>query len=355
MAKAVPAKTLFGDIKSYIEKARLQTAQAVNASLVALYWQIGKRIRQEILKDKRADYGEQIVATLSRQLVQEYGSGFSEKSLQRMVQFYRVFPQGKIVASLMRQLGWSHFVEIIPIADSLKRDFYAEMCRMERWSVRTLRDKIRGMLFERTAIAKKPSKLIKMELAKLSREDHLTPDLVFRDPYTLDFLGLKEGHTERDLETAILKMLEEFLLELGSDFTFLARQKRISVDYIDYYLDLLFYHRGMRRLVAIELKLGKFTAADKGQMELYLRWLDKYERKEGEEAPLGLILCAEKSSQHVELLELEKSRIRVAQYLTQLPSKRLFVQKLHEAVVLAKEQTGKSGSLRNRQHVEKNL
>lgn len=341
MAKIASVKTLFGDIKSYIERARLQTAQAVNAGLVTLYWQIGKRIKQEILRGKRAEYGGEIVATVSRQLVREYGSGFSEKSLQRMVQFYKIFPQEKIVASLMRQLSWSHFVEIIPIEDTLKREFYAEMCRIEQWSVRTLRAKIRGMLFERTAIAKKPAKLIKMELAKLSKEDQLTPDLVFRDPYTLDFLGLKEGHTEKDLEAAILKMLEEFLLELGSDFTFLARQKRISVDYVDYYLDLLFYHRGMRRLVAIELKLGKFTAADKGQIELYLRWLDKYERKVGEEAPLGLILCAEKSNQHVELLELEKSGIRVAQYLTQLPPKKLFTQKLQEAVVLAKEQAHK--------------
>lgn len=340
MTKQLSAKTLVGDIKFYIDQARLKTAQAVNASLVTLYWQIGRRIRQEILKGKRAEYGEEIVATVSRQLTEEYGQGFSRRNLFHMVRFVEVYPDFRIVQALPAQLGWTHLIELLPMKDPLKRNFYAEMCRIEKWSTRTLEAKIRGMLFERTAIAKKPAQLIKMELAKLSKEDRLTPDLVFRDPYTLDFLKLKDGHTEKDLETAILKMLEEFLLELGSDFTFLARQKRISVDYVDYYLDLLFYHRGMHRLVAIELKLGKFTAADKGQMELYLRWLDKYERKIGEEAPLGLILCAEKSSQHVELLELEKSGIRVAQYLTQLPSKKLFAKKLHEAVVLAKEKRG---------------
>lgn len=322
----------------------MQTAQAVNAGLVTLYWQIGKRIRQEILKNKRAEYGEKILQTLSAKLIPEYGRGFSRRNLFNMVRFAEGYPDPKIVQALPAQLGWTHFIELLSIKDPLKRDFYTEMCRIERWSTRTLEAKIRGMLFERTAIAKKPAQLVKMELKTLRDEDQMTPDMVFKDPYFLDFLGLKGTYSERDLESSILKMLEEFLLELGSDFTFLARQKRITVGYDDHYLDLLFYHRGMRRLVAIELKMGKFSAADKGQMELYLRWLDKYERKEGEEIPLGLILCAEKSNEYVALLQLEKSGIRVAQYLTQLPSKKLLAQKLHEAVVLAKEQTHKNQS-----------
>ena len=180
--------------------------------------------------------------------------------------------------------------------------------------------------------------MIQQELATLREEDRMTPDLVFRDPYFLDFLGLTDPYSERDLEAAILRELERFLLELGTDFSFVARQKRITIDNEDYYLDLLFYHRSMRRLVAIELKLGKFQAADKGQMELYLRWLDKYERREGEESPLGLILCAEKTAEHVELLRLETSGIRVAEYLTELPPRHLLEAKLHEAIRLAREQ-----------------
>jgi predicted nuclease of restriction endonuclease-like (RecB) superfamily len=155
------------------------------------------------------------------------------------------------------------------------------------------------MLFERTALSRKPEELIRLELDALHNEDRLTPDLVFRDPYFLDFLGLKDRYMEKDLEDAILRELEQFLLELGGGFSFIARQKRIQVDSDDYYLDLLFFHRKLKRLVAIELKLGDFKPADKGQMELYLRWLDKYERQPGEKKPIGLILCAGKKQETV--------------------------------------------------------
>jgi len=233
-------------------------------------------------------------------------------------------------------LSWSHIRLIIYLDDDLKRDFYAEMCRLEGWSVRTLEKKIAGMLFERTALSKKPDKLIREELDKLRSEDKLTPDLIFRDPYFLDFLGLKDSYSERDLEAAILRDLESFILELGIGFTFIARQKRITVDNVDYYIDLLFYHRKLRRLVAIELKLDRFQAADKGQMELYLRWLEKYEKQPEEESPIGLILCASKSEEHIKLLQLDKSGIRVAAYLTELPPRKLLEKKLHEAIVLAR-------------------
>jgi len=234
-------------------------------------------LRQDILKEKRAEYGEQIIATLSQQLVAEFGAGFTARNLANMIRFAEVFQDEKILYTLCAKLSWSHFRLIIYLDDDLKRDFYAEMCRLEEWSVRTLEKKIAGMLFERTALSKKPEKLIREELDNLRSEDKLTPDLVFRDPYFLDFLGLKDSYSERDLETAILRELESFILELGIGFTFIARQKRITVDNVDYYIDLLFYHRKLRRLVAIELKLDKFQAADKGQMELYLRWLEKYE------------------------------------------------------------------------------
>ena len=286
--------TLFQDLRSLIVETRQDVARQVNSALVLLYWRVGQRIHQEILKEKRAEYGEEIVPTLSAQLVAEFGEGFSKRNLFRMIRFAGGFPAKQIVSTLSTQLGWSHFVEIIPLKDELQRDFYAEMCRIERWSVRTLRQKISGMLFERTALSKKPVELAKQELIKLREEDKLTPDLVFRDPYFLDFLGLKDTYSEKDLETAILRELEAFILELGVGFSFVARQKRITVDDEDYYLELLFYHRKLRRLVAIDLKLGKFQAADKGQMELYLRWLEKYEQQRGEDSPIGLILCADK-------------------------------------------------------------
>lgn len=254
----------------------------------------------------------------------------------RMIQFASAFPDEAIVATLRRQLGWSHFKEIIPIDDALKRDFYAEMSRVENWSVRTLRQKVQGMLFERTALSKKPELLIRQELKALREEDRMTPDLVFRDPYILDFLGLKDTYAEKDLESAILREIESFILELGIGFAFLERQKRMQIDARDYYLDLLFYHRKLKRLVAIDLKLGEFEAADKGQMELYLNWLKRHAMEAGEKPPLGMILCAGKSDEHVQLLELAKSGIHVASYWTELLPKRQLEQKLHDAVIRAR-------------------
>jgi len=337
--KATPAvrTDLLGDIRSLIESARDQTARAVNSALVGMYWHIGKRIREDVLEKERAEYGEQIVSALGRQLTEEYGRGFGRRNLEQMVRFAEVFHDERIAQTLSAQLSWSHFVEIIPLDDPLKRDFYPEICRVERWSTRTLSHKIGHLLYERTAVAKKPDVLIAQEIAALRDEDRLTPDMVFRDPYFLDFLGLTGHHVEKDVEDAILHELEAFILELGTGFTFVARQKRITVDNEDYYLDLLFYHRSLRCLVAIDLKLGKFQAADKGQMELYLRWLEQHDTQSGEEPPIGLILCADKSEEHVELLRLKDSSIRVAQYLTELPPKKLLEKKLHQAILLARE------------------
>ena len=323
---------LIKDIRHMIEEARRAVAVTVNAALTMLYWQIGKRIKDEILQGNRAEYGQEIVATLSAQLTRDYGKGFTRFNLARMLQFAEYFPDQKIVATLSQQLSWSHFVEIFPVKDDLARDFYAEMCRIERWSVRTLRKKIDGMLFERTAIAKRPKKVIEDEIKSLRKDDKLTPDLVFRDPYFLDFLGLKGVYQEKDLEAAILRELEAFIMELGVGFTFVERQKRMIIDGEDFYLDLLFYHRNLRRLIAIELKLENFKPDYKGQMELYLRWLDKYERKPGEDCPVGLILCAGKSTERIELLELGKAGIRVAEYMTKLLPKKILQKKFHEAV-----------------------
>lgn len=332
---------VFEDIRKLIEEARQSVAITVNAGLTMLYWKIGRRINLEILKGERAEYGAEIVAALSRQLETDYGRGFSEKSLRRMVQFSTVFPDEQIVAALLRQLNWTHFTILIPLNDKLKVEFYSEMCRIERWSTRTLREKIDSMLFERTALSTKPEKLAKLELKKLREEDKLTPDLVFRDPYFLDFLGLKDTYQEKDLEMAILREMESFILELGVGFAFLERQKRITIDGKDYYIDLLFYHRDLRRLVVIELKLGEFKPEHKGQMELYLRYLEKYERHDNEEAPIGLILCAGKKHETIELLDLEKSRIRVSSYWTEALPKEQLEKKLHEAVRRARQRLEK--------------
>lgn len=336
--RALAAKpgTLATDIRKMIEGARQQVGQAVNAGLTVLHWQIGSRIHREILQEKRADYGAEIVSTLSRQLVPEFGRGFSDKALWHMVRFAETFPQPEIVSTLSRQLAWSHFKEIIYLKDDLKRDFYAEMCRVERWSVRTLRQKIGGMLYERTALSKKPEKLIRQELQTLRSEDKVTPDLVFQDPYLLDFLGLKDTYSEKDLEAALLREIERFLLELGAGFTFVERQKRITLDGDDYYMDLLFYHRRLRRLVVIELKLEDFKPADSGQAELYLRWLDRHERQPGEEPPLAIILCAGKKRETVEYMDLGRSGIHVAEYLTELPPREALRERFHQALTTAR-------------------
>jgi predicted nuclease of restriction endonuclease-like (RecB) superfamily len=333
----VSSPQLLSDLRALIQQERHHLAQSVNTTLVALYWQIGTRIRQEILQERRAEYGEEILPTLSEKLRPEFGEGFSARNLARMVQFAEAFTDPQIVAALARHLGWSHFVELLPLKDSLQRDFYAELCRLERWSVRTLRDKIGGLLYERTAISRQPAELARQELQGLRQEDRLTPELVFRDPYVLDFLGLRDTFSEKDLEAAILRELQCFLSELGTDFAFIARQKRVLIGGEDHYLDLLFYHRRLRRLVVVDLKLDKFQAADKGQMELYLRWLAKHEQQPHEEAPLGLILCASKSQEYVELLELEKTGIRVAEYLTELPPPQVLKRKLHDALQVARE------------------
>jgi predicted nuclease of restriction endonuclease-like (RecB) superfamily len=333
---AISVKPLFEDLRGLILQSRENLAHTVNTGIARLYWEIGSRIRRDILKCKRAKYGAEIVPELASRLSAEFGRGFNSRNIFRMVRFAEVFPDPAIVTALRSQLGWSHFRQLISFDDPLKRDFYAEMCRLERWSTRTLEQKIQGMLFERTALSRKPQKLAAQELKKLRDEDRLTPDLVFRDPYFLDFLNLKDTYSENDLETAILREIENFILELGDGFAFVERQKRIPVDGDDFHLDLLFYHRRLQCLVAIELKLGDFQPADSGQMQLYLAWLDRYEKRQGENPPIGLILCAGKKQERVELMNLGREGIRVASYWTKLPPKRELEKRLHRAILMAR-------------------
>ena len=328
--------TLIADLRTLIQSARQRIATVANSTTTLLFWNVGRRLLRENLQQGRAAYGKQILATVSQELTAEFGAGFSYPALTRMARFAEWMTDEQILASLSQELSWSHFIELLPIKDPLARDFYAEICRIERWDVRTLRLKIGGMLFQRTALSRKPKSVIASELAQL-RDGHMTPDIVFRDPYLLDLLGLTGAYSERDLESAILREIEGVLLELGTGFAFVARQKRMSVGKDDFHLDLLFFHRHLRRLIAVELKLESFQPAHVGQMELYLRWLDKHERAPGEEAPIGLILCASADAEQVELLQLDAKSIRVSEYLTELPPLPLLCARLHQAIEHARE------------------
>lgn len=328
-----PMKNSFiSDLRALIVETRKSVTLAVNAGMTMLYWNIGRRINEELLKGARAGYGEQVIETAGADLAVEFGTGFSHKNLRHMVRFHTVFPTEEKVSALRRQLSWTHFKTLIYIEDPLKRDFYATMCAHERWNTRTLPERIDSMLYERTALSRLPEETIKADLAMLAEQGDLSPSMVLKDPYILDFLGLKDRYLEKDLEDAILRELEGFLLELGAGFTFVERQKRIQIDNEDFHIDLLLYNRKLKRLIAVELKLGEFKAAYKGQMELYLRWLAKFEQEKDELPPLGIILCSGKKQEQIELLELDGAGIHVAEYLTVLPPREVLARKLHEAV-----------------------
>ncbi len=333
----LPIQTLISDLLQIVEQCRSRVALNVNAELTMMYWHIGERINRDVLGNQRAEYGQQIVSTVSAQLQEEFNSkGFAPRNIHRMMQFAQQFPDIKIVTTLSTQITWSHVVEALPLPDDMQREFYLTLAASERWSVRRLRKEIDGMLYERTAISSKPDELIKNELTQLREQQTLSPDLIFKSPYFLEFTGLKGMYSEKSLEDSLLVHLEQFIIELGNGFSFVARQKRMIIDGEDFYLDLLFYHRRLHRLIAVDLKLGRFKAQYKGQMELYLRWLEKNEMEQGEETPLGLLLCTEGSDEQIELLQLDKSGIKVAQYLTELPSREVLKQQIQKSLEAAK-------------------
>jgi len=324
LTMAQDVEFLHAELRTLIEFSRQRLSSTVNAELSHLYWMLGHRLHNDVLGGERAQYGRQIMSDLGRKLAVEYGRGFEVKNLYRMVQFAQTFPDLEKGATLSRKLSWSHFLLLIPLKIDAARWYYAEQSISESWSVRELRRQIERKSYERSQIASLKS-------------PGVTPTAIFKDPYFLDFLGLRDGYDEADLEGAILLQLKAFILELGTGFAFVERKKRMIIDGEDFYLDLLFFHRRLRRLVAIELKLGRFKAAHKGQMELYLRWLDKFERQPGEEVPIGLILCAESSHEQVELLQMHKDGITVAEYWTELPPKAELERQLRSALAEARE------------------
>ena len=337
LASSASTQSLIKDLRQIVEQARCRVASTANAELTMMYWHIGERINREVLGNQRAEYGKQIVASVARQLQEDFGTkGFEERTIRRMMQFAQMFPDFQIVSPLVSKLSWSHFLMVMPLKDELQREFYLTMAASENWSKRMLRKEIDGMLFERTAIANKPDELIKKELSTLRDDNVLSPDLVFKSPYFLEFTGLKGMYSERTLEDSLVAHLEQFIVELGNGFTFVARQKRMIIDGEDFYLDLLFYHRRLHRLIAIDLKLGRFKAQYKGQMELYLRWLEQNEMEPGEESPLGLLLCTEGGEEQIELLQLDKAGIKVAQYMTELPPREVLIRQIQKSLEAAK-------------------
>lgn len=319
-------ENLVDELSALIEQSKKQVASVANSALTLLFWQVGKRINQEILNNQRAEYAKAIVATLAVQLQTKYGRNFEERNIRRMIQFSEQFSDFDILVPLARQLSWSHFLILIPLKSKEAQLYYAQKSMEEQWGKRELRNQISRKAFERKEIAA-------TQLSKFPSDLQNT----FKDPYLLDFLNLKNTYLENDLERAILKELESFILEMGKGFAFMERQKRMIIDGEDFHLDLLFYNRKLKRLVAIDLKLGKFEASHKGQMELYLKWLNKYEKQEGEKEPIGLILCAESNKEQIELLEMHRDGIMVSEYWTTLPPKAELEAKIHQLLIEAKE------------------
>lgn len=329
---------LYTDVCRIIDDTRNRVAVYVNSEVCHTNWRIGKRIKEDVLFNKRAEYGKQVVKNLSVRLTERYGKGWSLQTLQHCIRAAYTFTEEEIVYAVRMQFSWTQLRSVMFISDPLARQFYMQMCQYERWSTRTLEEKIDSQLYERTVISRRPEEVIRQTLDEHAEKQMLVPDLVFRSSYFLDALGLPDYFSEKDLENAILSQMQAFLNEMGTDFAFLARQKRITIDATDYYIDLLFYHRGLHRLVAIDLKLGKFKPEYEGQMRLYLRYLNQNERRADEESPIGLILCSEGNTEHIEYLMLEEqSPIKIAQYYTQLPDKKILSEKLQRAIAIARE------------------
>jgi predicted nuclease of restriction endonuclease-like (RecB) superfamily len=317
---------IFERVANIIELRKSRAGQYANREVTLMYWEVGHYVNSVVLDGSRAAYGKRIVTELASQLIVKYGKTFDVHNLRRMMRFAERFEDFQIVTELASQLSWSHFIEILPIKTDEARMFYAHDSALRHLGTKELRRQISRKAYERREIAN----------TQVSETSAL-PFNVFRDPYLLDVLGLKDNYDEGDLEKAILIELEKFILEFGHGFAFVDRQKRMTMDGDDFKLDLLFFHRALRRLVAVELKIGRFKPQYMGQMRFYLKWLDRYERQKHENPPIGIILCTTASRKQIELLELDKEGIAVAEYWTDLPPKADFERKIQEILTEAKE------------------
>jgi predicted nuclease of restriction endonuclease-like (RecB) superfamily len=323
---AIDEVALFERVSAIIENRKHRAQVKVNQESVLMFWEVGQHIGSVLLGGERAPYGRRIVATLAQQLQAKFGKSFHYSNVTRMIRFAARFPDVQIVVPLAQQLSWSHFTVLLPLKTNDEFMYYAQDAASKGLGKRGLRLQISRKAFWRRDIAN----------AQITDESPI-PFNAFKDPYLLDMFDLKENYLEGDLEKAILADLESFILEFGHGFTFADRQKWMVMDGEDYTLDLLFYHRGLKRLVAIDLKLGKFKPAYSGQMKFYLKWLNKFEKQEGENPPIGLILCTKASRDQIELMELDKDGIAVAEYWTQLPPKSEFERKIRELYAEAQE------------------
>ena len=330
----VDEAALFQNVSAIIENRKHRVQTQVNQESVLMFWEVGHAIGSTLLGGERAEYGKRIVAPLAQQLQAKYGQGFTYTNLTRMIKFAARFPDVQIVAPLAQQLSWSHLIALLPLKTDEAFMYYANEAITRRWGKRDLWKQIARKAYERREIAN-------TQLSAISA----VPFNVFKDPFLLDILGLKENYLEADLEKAILTELEAFILEFGHGMTFVDRQKRMTMDEDDFTLDLLFFHRDLRRLVAVELKIGRFRPQYMGQMRFYLKWLDRYERRESEEPPIGIILCTTASRDQIELMELDKEGIAVAEYWTALPPKAEFERKLKEILAEARERLERRKSL----------
>ena len=317
---------LFKHVVEIIERRKSRASDYANQEATMMFWEVGRFINSVILDYKRATYGKKILSELATKLVERYGRNFAERNIYRMMQFAENFSEPEILSELATKLSWSHFIELLPLKTDEARLYYAHDAAQRGYGTKELRRQISRKAYERREIAN----------SELS-ENSTVPFNIFKDPYLLDLFGLKDNYLEADLEKVILAEIEEFILEFGHGFSFVERQKRMILDGEDIVLDLLFYHRVLKRLIAIELKLGSFKAEHFGQMALYLKWLDRYERQEGEEAPIGIILCATANREKVELLEMDRAGIAVASYWTHLPPKAEFERKIREIMDQAHE------------------
>lgn len=345
--------SIFGDVTRIIDAARRSAARSVNAAMTAAYWFIGQHI-VEFEQDgkKRADYGEEIIEQLAAELSARYGRGFSLRNVWQMKAFYLAWPipqtlsaesegKGKLQtasaeSSLARvasrfQLPWSAYVRLLSVKNIRAREFYEAEALRGGWSVRQLDRQINSQFYERTALSKNKAAML-TKGRRAHSEDHVLPEEEIKDPFVLEFLNLKDEYSENDLEEALIHRLENFLMELGSDFCFMGRQRRLRIGDQWYRVDLLFFHRRLRCLVVIDLKIGTFTHADAGQMHLYLNYAREHWVHEAENPPVGLILCAQKDEAVVQYaLEGLANKVLAAEYLTTLPDEELLASEIDRA------------------------